>query len=84
MRIGERAAEWLSRPENSQRIAVQLATGVARTLEALPDEKIRGLIQQGATDRIRATRVAPVLGKTLAMVVERGSDPRLRWTRALM
>jgi uncharacterized membrane-anchored protein YjiN (DUF445 family) len=69
MRIGERAAEWLSRPENSQRIAVQLATGVARTLEALPDEKIRGLIQQGATDRIRATRVAPVLGKTLAMVV---------------
>lgn len=69
MRIGERAAEWLSRPENSQRIAVQLASGVARTLEALPDEKIRELIQQGAMDRIRATRVAPVLGKTLAMVV---------------
>lgn len=69
MQIGRRAAEWLSRPENSQRIAVQLATGVARTLEALPDEKIRALIQQGATDRIRATRVAPVLGRTLAMVV---------------
>jgi uncharacterized membrane-anchored protein YjiN (DUF445 family) len=69
MRIAERAAEWLSRPENSQRIALQLASGVARTLEALPDEKIRELIQQGAVDRIRATRVAPVLGKTLAMVV---------------
>jgi uncharacterized membrane-anchored protein YjiN (DUF445 family) len=69
MRIGERAAEWLSRPENSQRIAVQLASGVARTLEALPDEKIRELIHEGAMDRIRATRVAPVLGKTLAMVV---------------
>ncbi len=69
MRIAERAAEWLSQPENSQRIAVQLASGVARTLEALPDEKIRELIQQGAMDRIRATRVAPVLGKTLAMVV---------------
>ena len=69
MRIAERGAEWLSRPENSQRIAVQLASGVARTLEALPDEKIRLLIQEGARDRIRATRVAPVLGKTLAMVV---------------
>ena len=69
MHIAERLAQWLSRPENAQRIATQLASGVARTLEALPDEKIRGLIQQGAVDRIRATRVAPVLGKTLAVVV---------------
>jgi uncharacterized membrane-anchored protein YjiN (DUF445 family) len=69
MRIAERAARWLSEPENSQRIAVQLASGVARTLEALPDEQIRTLIQQGARDRIRATRVAPVLGRTLARVV---------------
>src|SRR6185436_9017780 len=69
MHIAERLAQWLSRPENAQRIATQLASGVARTLEALPDDKIRGLIQQGAVDRIRATRVAPVLGRTLAVVV---------------
>lgn len=69
MRIAERAAEWLSHPENAQRIAAQLASGVAKTLEALPDDKIRELIQQGAKDRIHATRVAPVLGRTLALVV---------------
>jgi uncharacterized membrane-anchored protein YjiN (DUF445 family) len=69
MGIAHRAAEWLSQPENAQRIAVQLASGVAKTLEALPDDKIRELIQQGAKDRIHATRVAPVLGKTLALVV---------------
>ena len=69
MGIAHRAAEWIAQPENAQRIAVQLASGVAKTLEALPDDKIRELIQQGAKDRIHATRVAPVLGKTLALVV---------------
>jgi uncharacterized membrane-anchored protein YjiN (DUF445 family) len=69
MGIARRGAEWLSQPENAQRIAAQLASGVAKTLEALPDDKIKELIQQGAKDRIHATRVAPVLGKTLALVV---------------
>jgi len=69
MSIARRAAEWLAEPANAQRIAAQLASGVAKTLEALPDEKIKELIQQGAKDRIHATRVAPVLGKTLALVV---------------
>jgi len=69
MRIGERCARWLSRPENGQRIAVQVAAGLSRALEALPEEKVRELLQQGTVDRIRATRVAPMLGKTLALVV---------------
>jgi uncharacterized membrane-anchored protein YjiN (DUF445 family) len=69
MRLAERAARWISEPANAQRIAVQVASGVARTMEALPDEKLREMIQQTAADRIRATRVAPMLGKTLAMVV---------------
>jgi len=69
MRIMERVARWIAVPDNGQRVAAQLASGVAKTLEALPDEQIRELIQQGARDRIRATRVAPVLGRTLALVV---------------
>lgn len=69
MQIARRAAEWLAQPENGQRVAAQLASGVAKTLEALPDDQIRELIQQSAKDRIHATRVAPVLGKTLALVV---------------
>lgn len=69
MHIAERVMRWLAEPANGQRIAAQVASGLAKTLEALPDEKIRELIQQSAVDRIRATRVAPVLGKTLALVV---------------
>jgi uncharacterized membrane-anchored protein YjiN (DUF445 family) len=69
MHIAERMMRWLAEPANGQRIAAQVASGLAKTLEALPDEKIRELIQQSAVDRIRAIRVAPVLGKTLALVV---------------
>ena len=44
MRIAERGARWLSEPENSRRIARQVAGGLAKTLEALPDEEVRGLV----------------------------------------
>jgi uncharacterized membrane-anchored protein YjiN (DUF445 family) len=69
MHIAERVMTWLADPANGEQIASQVAGGLARALEALPDEKMRELIQQGAADRIRAVRVAPVLGKTLALVV---------------
>jgi uncharacterized membrane-anchored protein YjiN (DUF445 family) len=69
MRIAERAMRWLADPANGERIAAQVASGLSRALDALPDDTIRELIRQGAADRIRALRVAPVLGKTLSLVV---------------
>ncbi|HTT69370.1 MAG TPA: DUF445 domain-containing protein [Gemmatimonadales bacterium] len=69
VRPAERAARWLSRVDNSRRIAQQVASGVARTLDALPDEEMRALVQQGLIAQLRATRVAPALGKTLSLVV---------------
>ncbi len=69
MGIAERVMSWLADPVHGEQIAAQVASGLARALEALPDEKMRELIQQGATDRLRAVRVAPVLGKTLSLVV---------------
>ena len=69
VRPAERAARWLSTLENSHRIAQQVASGMARTLEALPDEEMRALVQQGLIGQLRATRVAPVLGRTLSLVL---------------
>src|SRR5690242_11803339 len=66
----ERAARWLSDPEHSRQIARQLAGGLAKTLEALPDEDARELVRQVVSTRVRATRVAPALGRTLALVLE--------------
>src|SRR5439155_550403 len=66
----ERAARWLSDPAHSRQIARQLAGGLAKTLEALPDEDARELVRQVVSTRVRATRVAPALGRTLALVLE--------------
>src|SRR2546429_2252552 len=65
----ERAPRWLPDPGNSRRIAQQVASGLAKTLEALPDEDVQALVRQVVSARLRATRVAPALGKTLAVVL---------------
>ena len=69
VRPAERAARWLSEVGNSRRIAQQVASGMARTLEALPDEEVSALVQAGLIGQLRATRVAPVLGRTLSLVL---------------
>ena len=67
--IAERSARWLADPENSRRVARQVAAGMAKALDALPDADVRELVQQTVTDRLRAIRVAPALGQTLAVVL---------------
>src|SRR5256885_14267117 len=65
----ERAARWLADPENSRRIAQQVASGLAKTLEVLPDEDVQALARQGVSARPRAARVAPAPGNALAGVL---------------
>jgi uncharacterized membrane-anchored protein YjiN (DUF445 family) len=69
VRPAERGARWLSHPENARRIAHQVASGLAKTLEAVPDTEVRTLIRQVVNDRVRAAKVAPALGKTLSVVL---------------
>ncbi len=68
MRVAERAARWLSEPANGTRMARHLAAGVVRTMEAVPDEQVRGLIQDTAVSRIKSVPVAPILGTVLSAV----------------
>lgn len=68
MRLSERVARWLAQPGNSARLARQLAAGIARTVEALPDDEVRAMIQRSAVARIRKTPVAPVLSDVLTLV----------------
>jgi uncharacterized membrane-anchored protein YjiN (DUF445 family) len=68
MRLSDRIARWMSEPGNSARLARQLASGVARTIEALPDDEVRAMIQRSAMARIRKTPVAPVLSDVLTLV----------------
>jgi len=68
MRVAERAARWLSDPGNSGSLARDLAAGVARTMQTVPDSEVRGLIQEAAVSRLRSVQVAPMLGTLLSVV----------------
>src|SRR5437667_47205 len=46
-----------------------LVGGLAKTLEALPDDEMRPLVHDVVTARLRTLRVAPTLGKTLSLVL---------------
>ena len=69
VRPAEKAARWLGRPENARQIARQVAGALAKTLEAMPDERLRDLVTRVARDRLMAVKVAPALGKTLSVVL---------------
>src|SRR5205823_6085436 len=49
--------------------AQQVAVGIAKTLDALPDDEMRPLVHEVVTARLRTLRVAPTLGKTLSLVL---------------
>ena len=68
MHVAERAARWLSEPDNSQRLARHLASGVAKTMEHMPESAVRTLIQDAAVTRIKSFQVAPMLGTILSAI----------------
>jgi len=69
VRPAERAARWLGDPDNAAKIARQVASGLARTVEAVPDTAARELIRRILTARLQAIRAGPALGKTLGVVL---------------
>jgi uncharacterized membrane-anchored protein YjiN (DUF445 family) len=68
LRVSERAARWISRPENSARVATQVAAAVAKAVEALPQGEVTELIRRSAIARLGTIRVAPILGNMLSVV----------------
>jgi uncharacterized membrane-anchored protein YjiN (DUF445 family) len=67
-RVAEHLARWLSQPENSRLIARHVVGALARGAHMLRDDEVQAFIDQSLTDRIRATKVAPMLGNVLGLV----------------
>ena len=68
MKLSERAARWISQPENGSRLARHMAVGVAQTVQALPDADARDLIRESAVARLHALQLAPLLANLLSVV----------------
>jgi uncharacterized membrane-anchored protein YjiN (DUF445 family) len=67
MRLGERAALWLSDPEHQARVARAIAGGVARAAEAVPDDELRSSVHGTLVQQLRKAQVAPLLAALLAL-----------------
>src|SRR5712671_1789036 len=65
----ERGAEWLADREHARQVSRQFASGLVKTLGNLPTNELQDLVSQVVRNRIRTFRVAPALGKTLALAL---------------
>src|SRR5947207_2446396 len=65
----ERASQWLADRKHAQQISRQFASGLVKTLDGLPPNELQDLLSQVVRNRVRTIRVAPVLGKTLALAL---------------
>src|SRR6185436_17969353 len=65
----ERAAQWLSERDHAKQVSRQFASGLVKTLDALPPNELQDLVSQVVRNRVRSFRVAPALGKTLALAL---------------
>ncbi|MDO8502479.1 MAG: DUF445 family protein [Gemmatimonadaceae bacterium] len=67
-RLGERLARFLSDPVNSRAVARHAARGLVAAAESLRDEDVQGMIDATIAERIRKTRVAPLIGRGLSLM----------------
>ena len=67
MKLGERAARWLAEPRHQRRVARAIAGGVARAVDAVPDDDLQSSVQGAVVAQLRKVHVAPLLADLLAL-----------------
>jgi uncharacterized membrane-anchored protein YjiN (DUF445 family) len=77
MRLGERAAEWLTRPENSRRLARAAAHGLSGAANVLRDEEVQSLVDRGIVSRLRRMQAAPLAAKAFELLTADGRHQTL-------
>ena len=70
LQVGERLAEWLSEPANARLIARQTLNAVSSGVQHLDDSDIEPMMARTVADRVRAFKMAPVLGRLMQVLTE--------------
>jgi uncharacterized membrane-anchored protein YjiN (DUF445 family) len=70
LRVGERLAEWLSEPANARLIARQTLNAVSSGVQHLDDSDIEPMMERTVADRVRAFKMAPVVGRLMQVLTE--------------
>ena len=66
--ISRRLGEWLREPANARKISMHASKALAGTVQVLRDDDVQDLLDRSVIARIRATRVAPVVGNALSLI----------------
>ncbi|MBL0939530.1 MAG: DUF445 domain-containing protein [Gemmatimonadaceae bacterium] len=77
MKLGERAAQWLSRPENSRKLASAAAHGLAGAVNVMRDEDVQAMVDRGIVSRLRSMQAAPLVAKAFELLTAGGRHQAL-------
>jgi uncharacterized membrane-anchored protein YjiN (DUF445 family) len=77
MRLGERAAQWLARPENSRKLAKAAAHGLSGAANVLRDEDVQELVDRGIVSRLRRMQAAPLVARLFELLTAGGRHQAL-------
>ncbi len=72
-----RAADWLTRPANADRLAGHVLDGAVVVADLVRDEDVHTAIDAMVRDRIESTPLAPLAGRTLRFVTQDGRHDEL-------
>jgi uncharacterized membrane-anchored protein YjiN (DUF445 family) len=71
--IAPRLGDWLSRPENAQRVSDEIAAWARGGLRVLGDRDVRAAVEFSVMRRLATTDVSQPLGKLLAQIIADGA-----------
>ena len=66
--IARRIAAWLADPAHGDAVGKHVTAVVGGVVEVLRDEEVQEMIEESLISRVRATQVAPLTGRLLAVV----------------
>ncbi len=70
LQVGRRLAVWLADPANARTISRSAAAALNSAAQMLRDEDVQAVIDRSLAQRVRAMRLAPLLGKVLGVITE--------------
>jgi uncharacterized membrane-anchored protein YjiN (DUF445 family) len=77
LNVADRIGTWLTDPVNAHRAGNGVADALRGTLEVLDDHDVQGALENLVERRVRATPVAPLVGRAVDLAIEGGHHQRL-------
>lgn len=75
--IAHKLADWLALPEHGEIVGRHAAASIGGLVQVLKDEEVQELIESSISKRVRATQVAPVMGKALSLMTHNNRHQEL-------